>query len=69
MATAPAATIEILRKKKAAGPLTTRIQWILAFDDVIAIAVVQIVLGRSATVVNVIAGFLQEVGLAVVLGL
>ena len=75
-ATAPAVTIEILRKKKAAGPLTTRIQWILAFDDVIAITVVEAVLvylevslGGSATIFNVIEGFLREVGIAVVLGI
>ncbi|MCE7735011.1 MAG: hypothetical protein GPJ54_09050, partial [Candidatus Heimdallarchaeota archaeon] len=75
-ATAPAATIEILRKKKAAGPLTTRIQWILAFDDVIAITVVEAVLvylevslGGSATIINIVEGFLREVGIAVVLGI
>lgn len=74
-ATAPAATVEILRKKKAAGPLTTRIQWILAFDDVIAIMVVEAVLvylevslGGSASLFNVVEGFLREVGLAVLLG-
>ncbi|MCE7735012.1 MAG: hypothetical protein GPJ54_09055 [Candidatus Heimdallarchaeota archaeon] len=74
-ATAPAATIEILRKKKAAGPLTSRIQWILAFDDVIAIVIVEAILvylevslGGTATVLNIFTGFLHEVGLAVVLG-
>lgn len=74
-ATAPAATIEILRKKKAAGPLTSRIQWILAFDDVLAIMVVQAILvylevslGGSATVFKILTGFLHEVGIAIVLG-
>ncbi|MHA2277003.1 MAG: cation:proton antiporter [Candidatus Kariarchaeaceae archaeon] len=75
-ATAPAATIEILRKKKAAGPLTTRIQWILAFDDVIAIMVVEAILvylevslGGTATVFSFFEGFIQEVGIAILLGL
>ncbi len=75
-ATAPAATIEILRKKKAAGPLTTRIQWILAFDDVIAIMIVEVILvylevslGGSATILNILTGFIHEVGYAVLLGL
>ncbi|MFV2015562.1 MAG: cation:proton antiporter [Candidatus Heimdallarchaeota archaeon] len=75
-ATAPAATIEILRKKKAAGPLTTRIQWILAFDDVIAITVVEgvlvyleVSLGGTATALNILSGLLDEVGIAVLLGL
>lgn len=75
-ATAPAATIEILRKKKAAGPLTTRIQWILAFDDVIAIMIVEAILvylevslGGSATALNILTGFIHEVGYAVALGL
>lgn len=74
-ATAPAATIEILRKKKAAGPLTSRIQWILAFDDVIAIMIVEAILvylevslGGSATVLKIFTGFMHEVGLAVLLG-
>ncbi len=74
-ATAPAATVEILRKKKAAGPLTTRIQWILAFDDVIAILIVETVLvyleatlGGSVTVLRIFNGFIQEVGYAVILG-
>lgn len=74
-ATAPAATVEILRKKKAAGPLTTRIQWILAFDDVIAILIVESILvyleafyGSSVTVLHIFEGFIQEIGYAVILG-
>lgn len=75
-ATAPAATIEILRKKKAAGPLTTRIQWVLAFDDVLAIMIVEAILvylevslGGTVTIFSFVKGFIHEVGYAVVLGL
>jgi Kef-type K+ transport system membrane component KefB len=74
-ATAPAATVEVLRQVKAEGPLTTRIQWILALDDLIAITVIEAVLvyvsvslGGSLTISRYFITLFKEIFLAVLLG-
>jgi Kef-type K+ transport system membrane component KefB len=75
-ATAPAATIEILRKCRAKGPLTTRLQWILAFDDVVAICVVEAVLiyvtvelGGKLDFAHFMTELGHELGIAIALGI
>ena len=75
-ATAPAATVEVLRKLKAAGPLTTRLQWVLAFDDVLAICVVEtsliyleLSLGNNRSPLNILHRIWSELGVALVIGL
>ena len=74
-ATAPMATVEILRKLKAKGPLTQRVQWILAFDDFIAVAIVEAILvyvsvslGGSLDFAGFVEGLFQELILAIIVG-
>jgi len=76
MATAPAATVEVLRKLRAKGEFTTKIQWILAFDDVIAVVAVEallvvviVTLGGGFTISSFMFGIFQEIGLALLVGL
>ncbi len=75
-ATAPAATIEILRKCRAKGPLTTRLQWILAFDDVVAIVTVEAILifikiklGGEGDLTHFMRELGNELGIAVLMGI
>lgn len=76
-ATAPAATMEIIRKFRAEGPLTKRLQWVLAFDDVLAVLIVEAILayatialiGESITLVSYGIAMAQEIILAIVIGL
>ncbi|MCH8906152.1 MAG: cation:proton antiporter [Candidatus Heimdallarchaeota archaeon] len=75
-ATAPAATIEMIRKLRSRGSLTTRIQWLLAFDDVLAVILVEgilvylaVSLGGSVTLTNYFIKLAREIGLAVVIGI
>ncbi|MHA2253929.1 MAG: cation:proton antiporter, partial [Candidatus Kariarchaeaceae archaeon] len=75
-ATAPATTIEVLRKCRAKGPLTTRLQWILAFDDVVAITMVEGVLvfvavevGGEVDFQHFLIGIWEEIGIALLLGI
>ena len=74
-ATAPSATVEILRKLKAKGPLTQRVQWILAFDDFIAVTVVEMILvfvsvslGGSHNFADFLTRLFQELILAMIIG-
>lgn len=74
-ATAPMATVEILRKLKAKGPLTQRVQWILAFDDFIAVTIVEAILvyvsvslGGSHGFSAFFEGLFQELILAIIVG-
>jgi NhaP-type Na+/H+ or K+/H+ antiporter len=75
-ATAPAATVEILRKFRAKGDLTTRLQWVMAFDDVLAVMIVEMVLvivvanfGQAFKLSHVFIEFGKEVGVAILLGI
>ncbi len=73
--TAPAVTVEIMRRLKSSGELTSKLNWVLAFDDVIAITMVEgtlVFLHMEFTgelrLSDFIVGILQEIGLAIVLG-
>lgn len=75
-ATAPAATIEIIRRARATGEVTTMLQWVLAFDDVIAVVFVEGILAYLLTLVHggfSIGGYfvelMHELGYALLLGL
>ena len=75
-ATAPAATIEVIRRLRAKGPVTRQLKWILAFDDVVAVIVVEgilsyllvIALDREVTIFNYLSEIGQEIGLAILIG-
>ncbi len=74
-ATAPAATIEVLRKLRAKGTLTQRIQWILAFDDVLAVIIVEgifvyllISSGGTITIILFMKSLYHEIGLSLLIG-
>lgn len=74
-ATAPAATLEVLRKLKAKGPLTSKLQWLLAFDDVLAVVIIEgilvfvsIKLGGVLTVGSYFSKLFQEIGIAILFG-
>ncbi len=73
--TAPAVTVEIMRRLKSSGELTSKLNWVLAFDDVIASTMVEgtlVFLHMEFTgelrLSDFIVGILQEIGLAIVLG-
>ena len=75
-ATAPAATTEVFRKLRAKGQLTTRIKWLLAFDDVVAIIIVEGVLAYLITLVggemsfaSYFAALWGEIGISLLIGL
>jgi len=75
-ATAPAATMEIIRKFKAKGPLTSHLQWVLAFDDMLAVLIVEGILayatisllGSGVTIIGFVGEIAREILLAVFLG-
>ena len=74
-ATAPAATVEVLRKLKAKGPLTQRIQWILAFDDFVAVTIVEMILvyvtvtiGGTFNALTFFQDLFSELGVSIILG-
>lgn len=74
--TAPAATIEVIRKNRAEGALSDIFYFLLAFDDLIAIVIVEGVLSylvvlttNSFTIFAFFESILQEIGIAVVVGL
>lgn len=75
-ATAPAATVEIIRKYKSKGALTTLILAILALDDVGAVIIVEVILvfvtvslGSGFELSEFFMGLFQELGLALILGI
>ncbi|MCY3413122.1 MAG: cation:proton antiporter [Candidatus Heimdallarchaeota archaeon] len=75
-ATAPAATVAVLKKLRAKGSLTTKVQWILALDDVIAVLVIETVLvivtstfGETFSFHEFSLGILHELGYAIILGI
>ncbi|MHA2334752.1 MAG: cation:proton antiporter [Candidatus Hodarchaeales archaeon] len=75
-ATAPAATADVLWEYKSSGPLTQAVLFILAVDDIISIFLVQIttnitksqIMGMEIELFHVLGSFLQEVGVALILG-
>lgn len=75
-ASAPAATIEIIRKFKASGPLTQRISWSLALIDVAAVIIVETILifssisllGDNFSILPIFESIGTEIGYALVLG-
>lgn len=75
-ATAPAATVAMLKKLRAKGSLTTRIKWILALDDVVAVVIIEMVIvfvalsfGGAFSVGIFFIGIFRELGIAIILGL
>ncbi|MCY3413121.1 MAG: cation:proton antiporter [Candidatus Heimdallarchaeota archaeon] len=75
-ATAPAATIEVIRKLNARGSLTKRLHVILALDDVVAVVFIELIivlivitLGGAASVSGFFLGVFSELGVAIILGL
>ncbi len=76
-ATAPAATIEVIRRLNAKGPMTQKLKWILAFDDVAAVVVVEgilsylliIALDEPLTLQNYLLEIWQEIGIALFIGI
>lgn len=75
-ATAPAATVAVLKKLRAKGSLTTRIQWILALDDVVAVVIIEMVIvfvalsfGGAISASVFLVGIFRELGIAIILGL
>lgn len=74
-ATAPAATVEIIKRLKAKGKMTERLQWILAFDDLSAIFIVYTIIvfvsvsiGGHFTLNHFIEGIWHELGIAILIG-
>jgi Kef-type K+ transport system membrane component KefB len=75
-ATAPAATADVVWEYKAQGPVTDRLMFILAADDVISIVLVSVALSFTTMVYNPMEGALLiilvapiiEIGLSIVLG-
>ncbi len=74
-ATAPAATVEVIKRCRAQGELTQNIQWLLAFDDIIAVLFVESIIsyvrlsfGHKVSLPNYLLEILKEIGLAMVLG-
>ncbi len=75
-ATAPAATVEVIRKTRAEGEMTTILQWLLAFDDLFAIFIVEAILAYLKVIVRgdfsvgeYFVSLGKEMGLAMVIGL
>ncbi|MHA2502989.1 MAG: cation:proton antiporter [Candidatus Kariarchaeaceae archaeon] len=75
-ATAPAATVEIIRKYKAKGMLTSLVLAVLALNDLVAIVFVEVMLvvirgsfSGSLGLDVFISGIAQEIGLSIVLGM
>jgi Kef-type K+ transport system membrane component KefB len=74
-ATAPAATVEVLREYRARGVLTTTTLAIVALDDALAVALFALasslaggVLGQDVELSEMLLGPLREIGLAAALG-
>ncbi len=74
--TAPAAVVEIIRKLRAKGPVSEKIQWILAFDDVVAVIFVEIILvfsiiafGGNITFGEIVFQLFKELGYAIIIGI
>ncbi len=74
-ATAPAATVEVIKRCRAQGELTQNIQWLLAFDDIVAVLFVESILsyvklsfGHKVSLPNYVLEILKEIGLAMLLG-
>ena len=74
-ATAPAATMEVLREYRARGVLTTTTLAIVALDDALAVALFAFasslaggILGQGVELSEMLLGPLREIGLAAVLG-
>ncbi|RMG29541.1 MAG: cation:proton antiporter [Methanobacteriota archaeon] len=73
--TAPAATVGVIKKLKAKGEVTQKVQWVLAFDDVASVMLVEAILifalisfGGAATFAEFTFSLGKEIGLAIVLG-
>lgn len=74
-ATAPAATVEVLREYRARGPLTTMVLAIVALDNALALALFAVaisvakgLLGQGMDVSVMVLELLRELGLAAALG-
>ncbi len=74
-ATAPAATVEVIKRCRAQGELTQNIQWLLAFDDIIAVLFVESIIsyvrlsfGHKVSLPNYLLEIVREIGLAIILG-
>jgi len=76
-ATAPAATIEVIRRLKSKGEVTQKLKWILAFDDVVAVVIVEAILsfvivstlGHAFTISTFLIEIGREIGLALLIGI
>ncbi len=75
-ATAPAATIEVFRKLRVEGELSAKIKWLLAFDDILAVVIVEMILAYLLTLVggnvnlfNFFISLWHEIGISFVIGL
>ncbi len=76
MATAPAATIEVIRKNRAQGELTSKIQWLLAIDDVVAIIFVEAIIAFTKvkllgeiSIIEYFVTLFHEIGYATIIGI
>ncbi len=74
-ATAPAATVNVLKEYKSRGILTTTVLAIVALDDALAVALFALasslaagILGKGVAVSDMLLGPLRELGLAAALG-
>ncbi|MDH5401576.1 MAG: cation:proton antiporter [Candidatus Heimdallarchaeota archaeon] len=74
--TAPATTVGVIKKLQSKGLLTTRIQWLLALNDVSSVAIVEavlvisiILLGGHPSISSFAIEFGREIGIALILGL
>ena len=74
--TAPAVTIEIMHRLGAKGVLTTRLNWVLAFDDLVGITIIegtlvflQLKFTGTLKIFDFIIGIFHEIGYAIILGL
>jgi len=75
VATAPAATLHVMRELKAAGPLTSTLMAVVAADDGlaimyfgVAISVAHQIVGGSGSILGAIAGSLSEIVFSLLLG-
>ncbi len=73
--TAPAATVGVIKKLKSKGEVTQKVQWVLAFDDVASVMLVEAILifalisfGGHATFGEFTFSLGKEIGLAILLG-
>ncbi|MEE9564644.1 MAG: cation:proton antiporter, partial [Candidatus Hydrothermarchaeaceae archaeon] len=76
IATAPAATTDVLREYRSSGPLTSTVFAVVGIDDVIAIIIyalaaglaVELLVGGSVSFLSMVVGPLKEIFLALLLG-